>query len=108
MWSTCLVFGWTDSSQSLYWNIVPAVYMGPSKNILNTTPKKMGCFDKMRGRPIFLEAIFGVTHMNIHDKSLFPLFIQNIHQLNGIIFFGTSRKFGQVAVSDKRNFVGRT
>jgi hypothetical protein len=35
--------------------------MGPSKNILNATPKKMG--RRELGRPIFLEAIFGVTQM---------------------------------------------
>jgi hypothetical protein len=60
--------------------------LGPSKNIHNTTPKKMGFLDQMKvfsmliivmtlvyvsliiwyrdlGRPIFLEAIFGLTHM---------------------------------------------
>jgi hypothetical protein len=59
--------------------------MGPSNNILNTTPKKMGRLNQMKvfnvliivmtlvyvflitwyrelGRPIFLEAIFGLTH----------------------------------------------
>jgi hypothetical protein len=60
--------------------------LGPSKNIHNTTPKKMGFLDQMKvfsmliivttlvyvsliiwyrelGRPIFLEAIFGLTQL---------------------------------------------
>jgi len=70
------------------------IHMGPSKNILNTAPKKMGRLDQMKvfivliivmilvyislitryrelGRPNFLQDIFGLTHISQQqiDKS---------------------------------------
>jgi len=67
--------------------------VGPSKNILNAIPKKMGRLDQMKvfsvliivmtllnvvlitwyrelRRPIFLEAIFGLTHINLTRHEL--------------------------------------
>jgi hypothetical protein len=77
-----------EPSLPLRWSF--GLKMGPSKNILNKAPKKIGRLDQMKvfsvliivmtlvyvflikwyrelGRPIFLEAIFGLTQMS-HTK----------------------------------------